>query len=219
MVHALVNPKKATIGIITSLPINMGAGSQLGQPGRWAIVEQINEFFEILPIPRDAPAIPESVDILMLVHPKNIKNSMLYEIDQFVLRGGRVLVFVDANAEAAARPGPANKKDPISDFDFTLESWGVRLLKGKIAGDLISARRVNVRNGANMAVADYVAWLALNKSNFDKTDVVTGDLEIINVATSGILEGIEGKGTKFKPIISTSNQSMQIERERISPPA
>ena len=215
MIHTLNNPKKPTVGIITSLPINSAAGPRLGQRGRWTIVDQINEFFEIMPIPRDSPSIPEGVDILMLVHPKNIKKAMLYDIDQFVLRGGRALVFVDMHAEAASRPGAANKNDPISDFDSTLESWGVRLVKDKIAGDIVSARRVNVSQGQNMAVADYIVWLALGKSNFDTGDVVTGDLEVINVATSGIIEAVKGKGTSFRSLIKTSNQSMRIDRQRV----
>ena len=215
MIHTLVNPKKPTVGILTSLPINVGAGPRLGQPGRWAVVDQIEEFFEITPISRDAASIPNDVDILLIVHPKGLKKAMLYEIDQFVLNGGRALVFVDTNAEAAVRPGPANTNDPVSDFDSTLESWGVRLVKGKVAGDLQSARRVNVRQGQKMAVADYVVWLALKRANFDQADVVTGDIEAINVASSGILEPIGDKGTNFLPLIQTSEQSMQISRNKV----
>ncbi len=215
MIHTLINPKKPNVGLISSLPIDSGASQQPGRPGRWTVVDQINEFFEITPIASDTDNIPEDIDVLMIVHPKNLKETMLYSIDQFVLRGGRVLAFVDSNAEAAFRPGPANKNDPVSDFDSILESWGVRLVKGKIAGDISSARRVNVRRGQKMAVADYVVWLGLTKENFNHDDVVTGDVELINVATPGILESLNLKGIKFDPLIQTSLKSMKIDREKI----
>ena len=58
-----------------------------------------NHFFEILPIPREMLNVPKDVDILMLVHPKGLSTAMQYSIDQFVLRGGRVIAFIDNNAE------------------------------------------------------------------------------------------------------------------------
>jgi len=215
MVHSLTNPERKTIGLLTSLPINGRPGPQMGGNGRWTVVDQISQLFAIAPIARDATEIPAGVDILMIVHPKGLKDEMLYAIDQFVLKGGRVMAFVDMNAETAARPGAGLKNDPVSEFDKTLASWGVRLVKDKVAGDLTTARRVNVRQGAKLAVTDYVAWLALKHDNFDAEDVTTADLQVVNMGTPGILEAVEGAGTRFTPLMQTSLQSMQIDRDKV----
>jgi ABC-type uncharacterized transport system involved in gliding motility auxiliary subunit len=215
VVHSLSDPERKTIGILSSLPINGSKGPQMGGPGRWAVVEQINELFSTVEIERDAAGIPDDVDILMIVHPKELKQGMLYAIDQFVLGGGRVMAFVDTNAETAARPGAALKNDPVSDFDKTLNSWGVELVKDMVAGDLAAARRVNVQQGSKLAVTDYVVWLALKSENFDSEDIVTGDLQTVNIGTAGILRPLEGKATTVTPLMQTSAQSMHINRDKV----
>jgi len=215
LVHSLANPQRKTIGLITSLPINGRPGPQVGGSGRWAVIDQINELFALTPIAREATEIPADVDILMIVHPKGLKDEMLYAIDQFVLKGGRVMAFVDTNAETAARPGAAQKNDPVSEFDTTLASWGVRLVKNKVAGDLATARRVNVQQGSKLEVTDYVAWLALKPENFDAEDVTTADLQVLNIGTAGILETVDGAGTQVLPLMQTSKQSTQIDRDRV----
>jgi len=215
LVHTLINPKKKVVGLWSSLPIMGATGPQRNGPPKWSIVSQIEDFFEVSQIARDALTLPEDLDILMLVHPKGMKDEMLYAIDQFVLKGGRVMAFVDTNAETAARPGAGNKNDPVSEFDKTLTSWGVQLVKDKVAGDLGTARRVNVQQGAKLAVTDYVAWLSLKPENVDEEDVVTGDIQVINIGTSGILEPVEGKGTTLKPLFQTSQQTMQLDRDKV----
>ncbi len=215
MVHSLSDPDRKTIGILSSLPINGQKGPQMAGPGRWAIVDQISDLFSITQIERDATSIPDGVDILMIVHPKDLKPEMLYAIDQFVLSGGRAMVFVDTNAETAARPGEALKNDPVSEFDKTLASWGVELMPDMIAGDISTARRVNVQQGSKLAVTDYVAWLSLKSENFDHEDVVTADLQIINIGTAGILNPLDGRKTTVVPLMQTSAQSMLIDRHQV----
>jgi len=215
LVHAIANPKQQVIGILSPLPINGGMGPQAAREPRWAIVDQLSEFFEILPIPREMVNVPKDVDILLLVHPKGIRPEMKYSIDQFVLRGGRAVVFVDTNAELAARPGGGNQDDTVSDFDNILEAWGVKLVKDKVAGDIQTARRVNVQQGGKLAVTNYVAWLSLTPENMASDDVVTGELQVVNVGTSGILEPIEGATTQVSPLLQTSSQSMEIDRDKV----
>ncbi len=215
LIHAIANPKKLVIGILSPLPINGGLGPQAARQPRWAIVDQLSEFFEVLPIPREMPNVPKDVDILMLVHPKGLLPEMKYSIDQFVLRGGRALVFVDTNAELAARPGSPNQEDTVSDFDAELGAWGIKLVMDKVAGDILTARRVNVQQGGKLAVTSYVAWLSLTAENMARDDVITGELQLVNFGTSGILETIEGATTTVSPLMQTSAQSMAIDRDKV----
>ena len=150
----------------------------------------------------------------MVIHPKRFPQSTLYAIDQFVMKGGQVMVFVDPNAEVDG-PGGGMRPNEYSDFEKIFNKWGVQLRKDKVAGDLGTARRVNVRQGDRMAVADYVAWLALRPGNFDRKNAVMGDLKVVNVASAGILDPIEGAKTTIKPLMRTGMRSMEIEATKV----
>ncbi len=216
LVHSLAAAEKKVVGLLTSMPINGGPVGTRNPREPWAVIKQIGEFFEIEPVPIDVPVIPDSIGTLMIVHPKGLKDKTLYAIDQFVLGGGRALVFVDPNAEVDAAGSQGMASTGKSDFNKILKSWGVELRADRIVGDLDTARRVNVRDAGKLAVSDYVAWLALRADNFDKGDAMLGDLGVINVASAGILDPIAGAGTQLAPLITVGPRSMEIEAEKVS---
>ena len=214
MIKALATPEKQTVGVMSTLLVNGGYVPNQGQRPRWSVIDQINEFFSIQPVPVDTKEIFEEVETLMVIHPKRFPLSTLYAIDQFVMKGGRVMVFVDPNAEVDG-PGGGMRPNEHSDFERIFRKWGVQLRKDKVAGDLSTARRVNVRQGDRMAVADYVAWLALRPGNFDRKNAVMGDLQVVNVASAGILDPIEGAKTTVTPLMRTGMRSMEIEATKV----
>jgi ABC-type uncharacterized transport system involved in gliding motility auxiliary subunit len=218
VVYTLANPARKVVGVMSTLPID-GGGSPTRMPfnqsPRWAVMDQVNEFFQIRPVPTSYTEIPKDIDILMIVHPKGLRDATLYAIDQYVLAGGRALVFVDSNAEVDGLGDP-QAASPRSEFDNMLEAWGVRLMGNKIAGDLDAARRVNVRVQGKVTVADYVAWLTLSERNFDAADVVTSDINAINMATAGILEKTGAEGPTVTPLIHTGPRAMAIAAEKVA---
>ncbi len=216
IVYALANPERKVVGLMTGLPIT-GGGSRppFNQQPAWAIVDQIKEFFDLRLLPTELRQIPDDIDTLMLIHPKGLNDFTLYAIDQFVLGGGRVLAFVDANAEVDVPADGRMQSLPVSTFNKILKTWGVQLANNKVAGDLETARRVNVPVGGKMSVADYVVWLGLSKANFDTKDAVTGDISVINVASAGILETVKGTDTTISPLITTGKKSMAISAEKV----
>jgi ABC-type uncharacterized transport system involved in gliding motility auxiliary subunit len=210
MVFTLANPARQVVGVMSPLPL------PFQQSPRWAVLDQVNEFFQVLPVPVSYTEIPDNVDILMLVHPHGLSDATLYAIDQFVLRGGRVLAFVDANAEVDVMSAGPTGPSPRSDFDKLLNAWGVKLVENKIAGDLDAARRVNVRVAGKTTVADYVAWLTLSGKNFDTNDAVIGDIGRINVASAGILEKTGAEGIEVTPLVRTGPRSMAIDAAKVA---
>ena len=214
MVKALATPEKQTVGVMSTLLVNGGYIPNQGQRPRWAVIDQINEFYAIQPVPVDSKEIFENVGTLLVIHPKRLPPTALYAIDQFVLKGGRVMVFVDPNAEVDG-PGGGMRPNEHSDFEKLFAQWGVQLRKDKVAGDLGTARRVNVRQGDRLAVADYVAWLALRPGNFDRTNAVMSDLQVINVASAGILDTREGATTTITPLMKTGLRSGEIEATKV----
>ena len=216
IIYTLANPERKVIGVMSPLPIN-GGGMRppYNRSPRWPFLDKIAEFFEVQPLPMELRQIPDNIDILMLVHPKGFDDFTLYAIDQFVLGGGRVLVFVDANAEVDVPPDGRMVSLPRSDFNKILKGWGLKMIEGKIAGDLDSARRVNIRAGKKMSVVDYVVWLKLDKKNFDATDAVTSGLRSLNMAGAGILEATGAEGVNILPLISTGPRSMKIDADKV----
>ena len=212
IVYTLAEPDRKVVGLMSTLPINGGAmRPPFNQAPRWAVIEQIAEFFQVQPLPAQLREIPEGIDILMLVHPKGLDDFTLYAIDQFVLAGGRAVVFVDANAEVDAPADGRMQSLPVSEFNKILGAWGLKLTPDKVAGDLDSARRVNVRTGGKVAVVDYVVWLQLTEKNLDATDTVTGGINTLNFASAGILEKTGAEGIKITPLVVTGPRSMAID--------
>ncbi|MCH7551210.1 MAG: Gldg family protein [Proteobacteria bacterium] len=141
IVHTLANPERTVVGLMSPLPLNGGSTRPPFNAGpRWAVLDQISEFFEVHPLPMEMRQIPENIDILMLVHPKGLSDFTRYAIDQFVLGGGRALIFVDANAEVDAPADGRMRSLPRSEFNKNLNAWGLNLVDNKVAGDLALGR-------------------------------------------------------------------------------
>jgi ABC-type uncharacterized transport system involved in gliding motility auxiliary subunit len=215
MIFELVTTKKKIVGLLSTLPLQGQFMGPRVPPQPWAIYDQLGQFFEIQRIDRDATVIPESVNVLMLVHPRDLPEPTLYAIDQFVLRGGRVLAFVDPHAEGEmSRPGPAAQTGQTgSDIPVLLKAWGVELVPGKVAGDRQAARRVNAGDGQRVRAVDYLAWLTLREGALTKSDVLLSDAQAINLATPGILKPVAGSTVQMTPLIQTSEQSQELDVE------
>lgn len=217
LIHRLANPEKKVVGLLSTLPIDGNSLSGEPRNERWPVVGRILDFFQILPLPTDVRAIPDEIDVLLIVHPIGLNRFTRYAIDQFVLRGGRALIFVDPVAEVEAAISKNRGFRPRgSDFNTVLSAWGLRMAPEEVVGDIDAARRVNVRDGTQMRVADYVAWLGLNEKNFDQSDVVTGDISLLNIASAGILDTVPGSGATVTPLITSGARSMRIEASKIA---
>lgn len=216
IIYTLADPERKVIGVMSPLPINGGAAQPpYQQSPRWTVLDQISDFFTVKMLPTQMREIPGDIDILMLVHPKGLDDFTLYAIDQFVIGGGRAMVFVDANAEVDVPPDGRMQSLPVSDFNKILTTWGLKLADNKVAGDLDAARRVNVRVGKKTSVVDYVIWLGLDKRNFDRGDLITGNISSLNFASAGILEPTGIEGIKIQPLISTGPRSMAIDASKV----
>ena len=211
LVHALAFPKRTVIGLMSSLP--------LGGAEPAPIIEQLRQTDDVKDLPLDIAAIPANTDVLLIVHPQNLPAATQFAIDQYVLKGGKALVFVDPYSEIqASRPSMPNTPPPptASDLEPLFKAWGFRLVPGIVAGDRHAARRVAVPvPGRAPQTLDYVAWLTLQSANLSHDDPITADLSQIAMASSGILQPIEGATTNFEPLIQTSDEAEQIPVEKV----
>ena len=224
LIYGLTNPQRPVIGLMSKLPIDgSAANAYVGKTPEWFILSQLKRSFDVRMLDVDLDNIPDGVDVLMVVHPRNLGDKTLFAIDQFVLGGGRALLFLDAFSEADISIDRLEKK--VEDFSTPLKdsiplpllnAWGVELVQGFVAGDRKAATRIKARiGGLERGEVDYVAWLTLSKQNFNSSDFVTGKIQSLVMASSGVLRKSGNVDTVFTPLVETSDQSMPIDAASI----
>ena len=224
LVYRLANPKQKIVGLLSTLPLDGGPQMPFPQAAGggppWMIMDSIREVMEVKVLDKAVTDIPEDVDVLMVVHPKRLGDPTLYAIDQFVLRGGRAVVFVDPHAEAdRVLPNPRNpmgmQGPRNSDLGPVFDAWGIELIDGKVVGDLPLAKRVNFQKEDRMMVADYPVWIDLTPRQLNAEDVVTAKLPNLTMASAGILRKKEDSAVEWTPLVETDDQAMQVEAARL----
>ena len=220
MIFDLAYPEKRKVGVVSQLPIMATTGDPDGLD--WTIISALRDSFEVHNLTQDPDNLAESIDVdnidvLMLVHPKKLENDVLYAIDQYLLRGGKAIIFIDPIAELdQTRPDPGNPNvvpDIQSYLPELLELWGLEMSKEKVVGDINAAMRVQSDDPRNPQGVDYLPWLRMTEKNFNADDFSTSELNLIHMGTVGSLEIIEDKGLTITPLIETSEQSTKLERD------
>ncbi len=217
LIYQLSNTEPSTIGLLSTLPLDGGMPSMQamaqGMPQPWVVLEQMRQLFNVTTIDADTRIIPQDIGVLMIVHPKQLPMTTLYAIDQFVLRGGRVLAFIDPNAEVDRNPGMMGMGSPpgSSDLQPLLDAWGVQLTSDKVAGDLSIAHRVRYGQGQNQGVVDYPIWMNVPAEQNNPDDVVTAQLGNLVFASPGILRDIDKDGIAISPLVQTTQNAMQFD--------
>jgi ABC-type uncharacterized transport system involved in gliding motility auxiliary subunit len=218
LIFALQRPKKPVVGIITSRLVFGDPRAQLrGQEGKtWLLVNQIKPLFELRQITSDFTTIDDDIEILLLIHPPAFQDSSYYAIDQFVLRGGRLLAFLDPYNESAALGADGFPSPPSSNLNPLLGAWGIEMEDDKLVGDIGVARLVNAGRGDDEVVAvPFVTWLELTAANASRDDAVTSNVRVVNMASAGALRAKEGAQTTITPLLLTTNQTQIIESEAV----
>lgn len=222
LVYQLSDADRKNLGVLSSLPIDGEQydplkGEVQSDDGNepWPIMRQLRMMFDVSTLPADIRRIPSSIDVLMVVHPKELKPATLYAIEQYVLAGGKLISFVDPFAEV-----DEPKKDPdnpmaamtavrSSNMPELFAAWGFERDNKDVVADRKAARKVDFGSGEPI---DYVLWLGLDDSNLSKEQRITERLRRINMATAGHFKQLEGATTEFIPLISSSDESMLVDK-------
>lgn len=212
LVYDLSNPRRPVVGVMTGLPLNgdprmmmqRGAGG-----GPWVARTQLGQFFTVRDVALDAQVVDPEIQVLAVIHPQDLPETTLYAIDQFVMRGGRLLVMVDPHSEAqASRPGPGGQPpaETSSNLAKLFDAWGVAYDPAVAVGDLTDAWRVRASPNERVQAVDYVAWFNI-RGGISRTDPATGELQQISVASAGHIARKDGAAIEFTPLLTTSERS------------
>ena len=212
LIYNLAHPEKRTIGILSGLP-QIGNYTQ-GMSNQWTIMEIMSEFFNIRSLLPGENEIKD-IDVLFLVHPKEFSEETLFAIDQYLLGGGKAMIFVDPMAEAEnPPPGPQAQfslPNISSTLDRILDGWGIVVSSDKIVGDMRAAIRVQTQGDRGIEETNYLPWLQLDGSNLNDSDFVTSDLNTINMGSAGAIEKKEDSPLEVTPLIESSTEAMTID--------
>lgn len=220
LIYTVANPERPVIGWLSSLPTGGSFDMHTGRPTPGLVVyTQLEQLYTVRTLDPSITSIDEDIDVLVLVHPKDLAPAALYAIDQYALRGGHVLVFVDPHSQADQAGGdPQNPMaqfmaDKSSDLDPLLRAWGVEYKRDQVVADLERGLVVSMREGA--APSQHIAILGFDSSGVTR-DVIVNHLDNINMLTAGSLKPVEGSKLQFEPLIRTSQQAGLLPAQRFA---
>lgn len=219
LILTLAHPDKPVVGLLSTLPMTSGfdpISRQTRQP--WVVSTQIEQLFELRQIDSGATQIDEDVDLLVLVHPRMLGDDTLYAIDQFVMRGGKLVAFVDPISDAQlpddiASASTALFDDRSSTLGPLFEAWGIRFDADDVVLDQANALTVNT--GPGQPPVRHLAMLGIGPEGLSADDVVTAELSSVNLGSAGHLQRSEESTLEMTPLIFSSELSGITAAENI----
>ncbi len=209
LVSILSRPESTVIGLISGVDMTGAFDPRTQQmQSPWVAYSQAQQLFEIRNLGTDVTDIGEDVGLLWIVQPKNLSDATLYAIDQFMMRGGKALVFVDplAEADAAAMPQGMPQGMPpqaqSSNLPRLFRAWGIEFSTDDVVADAELALRISSRMSGRPVL--HPGMLGITAAQTSSDDVVTADLDIINMGTVGHFEFDEEKAPTVEPLITSS---------------
>jgi gliding motility-associatede transport system auxiliary component len=214
LVYDLAHPDKPVVAVLDGLGIN---GTPQSNYRPWQIYEQMRQFFDLRIMAGDIDKFGDDIKALVIIHPHDLSNKTQFAIDQFVLRGGPTMLFVDPLAENMQRNAQMGGSPPsvASNLEPLMKAWGVALSPGKVVGDRRTAMQVQAMSNGRAVITQYLPWLTIGKDSLDRNDVVTGQLELLRLFSAGALVRLPGATTKLEPLVESSPDSMLIDAQQL----
>lgn len=225
LIYKLSNDDRKTVGVVSALEIDgeqydplKGEVSSEGGVEPWAMMAELRDMFNVTTLPKDIRRIPSSIDVLVVVHPKDFADATLYAIDQYVLKGGKLVSFVDPYAELDEpekdpdNPMAAMLASRSSNMDILFKSWGIERAPADVVADRKTATKVDFGAKTDHQPIDYVLWQGLDDNNFNNDQRITSALNKINLATPGYFKLLEDRSTEITPLLSSSDEAMLVDK-------
>lgn len=198
---------KPTVGVMTPLPVFGGMHPMMGMGGATepqVFISELERDYTLKRIAVDATKIDEDVKTLLVIHPRGISAEAQFALDQFVLRGGKLVVFLDPYAYFDQLPGPmAGQGGTSSNLDKLLPAWGYELDSGKLVLDL--------KYMAGSGPRSVPTVLQLDADAMSQSDVTTSYLGTTLLAFAGAFTGKAAEGLEASVLMHTSNLAKLVD--------
>lgn len=228
LIYDLSNPKRPVVGIMSSLPLDGDPRAMMlamqgrdvggGQP--YASTMLLRQTNQVKTVATDAQVIDPDIQVLLVAEAQNLSEATQYAIDQFVMRGGRLMVMVDPWSETMAStptPNGVPPTDASSNLRKLFDAWGIEFDPTKVVGDPTDAWRVRASQTGPVQAVNYVAWFNI-RDGINHDDPATADLQQVTVASAGFLQKAPNASIEFTPLLSSSNQSGLIPVDDVKMP-
>lgn len=225
LIYKLSSADRKSVAVMSSLAVNgqeydplKGETPSEGDAKPWAFMAELRQLFKVSVLPTDIKRIPSSFDVLMVVHPKEFPASTLYAIEQYVLRGGKLISFVDPYSESDIpekdpdNPMAAKLKSRSSNMPDLFKAWGFMRSPADVVADRKNAIKVDFGARTGNKPIDYVLWHGIPSDQINSEQAITSQLKKIEVATSGYFQAVDGVGTQVTPLFSSSNEAMLVDK-------
>ena len=219
LVHALDHPERPVIGLLSTLPMQRDfdpVSREMRQA--WVIADQAEQLFEFRTLSPGFTEIASDIELLLLVHPRNLSEQAMYAIDQFVMRGGRMLIFVDPFAESDLsgvdpnNPMAPRSARPSSNLGPLFSAWGIRYNPGQVLADEELA--LSVTMGPGRPSIRHLSFLGFGDGQLNREDIITSQLDVVNMATPGFFELEENSPLDMTPLLQSSSRAMPVTADR-----
>ena len=216
LVYSVVQTSRPKIGLVSSLQVNGGYDMMSRQPSSpWMSISQLKQMYDVEDLGTSFDVIPDDVSLLVIIHPKELSDRTRYAIDQYVVRGGHSLIFVDPNAESDQAGGGmmggmmmGMGGDKSSSMPLLFKAWGIEMDKTKVLGDGTLALSVGSPSGRPVR---HLGILGLNEQSFNSDDVITSMLTNVNVATAGAVVKLDDGNTDVEVLLHSTNNAMLMD--------
>ncbi len=202
---------KQKIAVISGLPVFGGAPTSFNPSGGsppWLFVDELKKTYQVDEINPMAPGgkIDEDTNLVLIIHPRDLSEELQYQVDQYLLRGGNLLILVDPYSVMDMNPGMSKG----SSLERLFTAWGIRMDKTKALVDLAYATRLRAQDNQ---IENNPMWLSLRSEAFDKEAMITSDLESMLLPVAGAIEALPDTDTQltYEPLLRSSRQSGLVD--------
>ncbi len=211
---------KPVVGVMSALPVMGERAPPFVMPGQprpqtrppWIAFQELGQDYDVRRVEMDMEKIDGDIDVLVVVHPGELSANTLYAMDQFVLRGGRLLAFIDPLCLAESFLTGPDRQMPLFNLASGLgplpAAWGVEFTMDKILADLAASTPVN--QGANKVV-DSPVFLTLRPRNISEGNTITAPLQSLLMVCAGAFSYSAPQDLKIEPLLISSRQSQLMD--------
>ncbi len=212
-IYQVGQAKRPVVGLVSGLEMGQEDVMRPGGPGEaWVILDQMRQLFELRELKKNPQVIAPGIDVLVVIDPTEFQPETIYAIDQFALRGGRVVLFLDPYADSLGQIKAVRRvTGPLADL---LTAWGIKA-DDKVTGDLRLAERVQSNRDRSL-VLDYPLWMGLGPDQMDANDMVTAKVGNLFFATPGAWELTEGSTSELTPLVWTTESSIAVDASEVA---
>ncbi len=217
-ISGVLMEEKPVIGVMSSLPVfGTPFNPMMAQMGRqqqqepWVFISELKQDFNVEQVETTVEKIDDKYKVLLVMHPKGLSDKTQYAIDQYVLRGGKLIVLADPSAIIDSQGGsnPMMGSMPgSSSLDKLFAAWGVTMEPGKVIADMNFTTQLRGRNGQPQSNPTF---LSLTEEALNKDDVLTEPLDNLLIPFSGAFGGTPAAGLKETVLVKSSSNSQMVE--------